>query len=395
MAATAAPTKQIRNVFLICSIDEQTCYQDLFKTVCPFDKGRRSCSEFLTGSGAKLRGGGLLSILKTVNEMEKLEAMHRSALNSYGEVLRAAAEYPVEIEPSDAQIFRRHLQTLRKMLESAARKEDFQIIHASFRGEVRDYRDKANEWITSMRGELKAAAEAMQTLSVRVAENGNGHESRLKGDLEKLKTAAMCDDLSRIRATVQHVAASISRSYEQLREANNLMIAQLRDEIQALHREMDNSRRSLFVDRSSGAWNRQKIETRMEELLERKEGFAAIVMWVSNLKRLEASCSSTLINGGMKAMVQRATAVVGAEVMIGRWAEDQVVLLLDVDATTAVAVSNELGAKLSSRYAVQEDGIAHQITLHVAMAVVDHPAGDDQRRFRNKLEQMTGVLLGQ
>ena len=93
---------------------------------------------------------------------------------------------------------------------------------------------------------------------------------------------------------------SISKSYEQLREANHLMIAQIRDEIQALHSEMDNSRRSLLVDRATGAWNRQKIETRMEELLERKEGFVAIVMWVSNIKRLEASCANISITGRIR-----------------------------------------------------------------------------------------------
>lgn len=336
----------------------------------------------------------MLSILKTVNEMEKLEAANGAALDSYGEILRAAAEYPVEIDPSDAQLFRRHVQALRKMLENVMEPEDFHTIHSSFRGEVRDYRDKANEWIMSMRSELKAAAEAMQTLSLRVAENGDGHEVRLKADLERLHIVMKCEDLGRIRATVQQVAASISRSCEQLREANNLMIAQLRDEIQTLHREMDNSRRTLFVDRATGAWNRPKIEDRIEELLERREGFVAIVMWVSNLKRLEASCSNTLINGAMKAMVQRASAVAGTDVMIGRWAEDQFVMLLDVDAAAAVAISNDLGPKLSSRHAVQENGIAHQVILHVSMAVVDHAPGGDGRKFRNRLEQMTGVPMG-
>ena len=84
------------------------------------------------------------------------------------------------------------------MLENAVEKDDFQTIHASFRGEVREYRDKANEWISSMRGELKSAAEAMHILSLRVAENGDGHEARLKAHLQRLTMVAQCEDLSRI-----------------------------------------------------------------------------------------------------------------------------------------------------------------------------------------------------
>jgi hypothetical protein len=93
-------------------------------------------------------------------------------------------------------------------------------------------------------------------------------------------------------------------------------------------------------------------------------------------------------------MVLRATAAVGAEVTMGRWADDQFMMLLDVDTAAAVALSNELAQKLSSRYSVQHDGIAHQITLHVATAVVDHSPGGDPRKLRARIEQMTGVAMG-
>lgn len=221
------------------------------------------------------------------------------------------AEYPVEFNSSDAATFQRHIEALRARLADACESGDCHVIHSSFRGEMRDFRDKANDWLANIRSELKSAADAMQALTVKVAENGNGHEERLKTDLHKLTAVIEYEDLSRIRNTVRHVANSIEKSYEQMRDANNLMIAQLRDEIQALHREMDNSRRSLFQDRASGAWNRQKIEFRLEELLERGDAFVVVVVWISNLKRLEASIPTTMINGAMKAMVQRAIAAVG------------------------------------------------------------------------------------
>jgi len=127
----------------------------------------------------------LLSLLKTVNEMEKLEGMHRAALDSYNQVLRAVAEYPVEADPSEAELYQRRIEALRKRPAGVSDAHDYQIIHSSFRGEVRLYRDTVNEWLTSMRSQLKAAAEAMQTLSIRVAENRNGHEERLRTDFGK------------------------------------------------------------------------------------------------------------------------------------------------------------------------------------------------------------------
>ncbi|HEY7336824.1 MAG TPA: diguanylate cyclase [Bryobacteraceae bacterium] len=334
----------------------------------------------------------MLSIVKTVNQLEKLEAMHRAALDSYSEVLRAAAEYPVEVDAVEAHMYQQHVQALRKMLENVLQTEDFQTIHTSFRGELRGYRDKINDWLARTRGELKAAAEAMQTLSDRVMANGSGHEARLKEDLDKLGAVARTADLGEIRAAIRQATASITASWEEMREANQFMIAQLRDEIQTLHREMDYTKRTMYTDRATGAWNRQKLESRFEELLEAGEGFVAIIIWVSNLKRLDADCSRTQINGALKAMIQRVNAIVGPQVPVGRWTEDQFVTILDVSPAAAVAFSAEVAQKLSTRYAVQEKGISHTLALRVATAVVDHPAGGEARKFNVKWEQMIGVM---
>jgi GGDEF domain-containing protein len=185
---------------------------------------------------------------------------------------------------------------------------------------------------------------------------------------------------------------SIAANWEQMREANQFMIAQLRDEIQTLRREMNSARRTMYTDRATGVWNRQKMESRFQELLEAGSGFSAIVIWVSNLKRLDADCSRLQINAVPKAMVQRVTSIVGSQEMVGRWTEDQFVALLDVSPASAVALSAEIAQKLSTRYAVQENGVSHTLSLHVATAVVDHPPGDDARKFRVTLEQMTGVM---
>jgi GGDEF domain-containing protein len=334
----------------------------------------------------------VFSITKTAHQLDKLEGMHRAAMESYGEVLRAAAQYAVEVDAMEAQTYRQHIEALRLMLENVVGVEDFQTIHASFRGELRDYRDKVNEWLDRTRSELKAALEAMQTLSARVSASGGDHETHLREDLNKLNEVAQTSDLGRIQIVIQEVAANIAKSAEEVREANQFLIAQMRDEIQSLHREMENARRTLYTDRATGAWNRAKMESRFDDLLHRGEAFVAIILWVSNLKWLEADSSEPLIDGALKAMVQRIAATVGSPAPVGRWTHEQFVLLMDVNPAAAAAISSDLAQKLSLRYTVQYDGLSHNVSLRVASAVLQHSAGGDPREFLNKLEQMTGGL---
>lgn len=79
-----------------------------------------------------LSSGGLFAINHQDRESSGNVGRRVSvALDSYREIPCAAGDYPVEIDPSDAELFRRHIRALRKMLKNAVEKDDFQT-QASF-----------------------------------------------------------------------------------------------------------------------------------------------------------------------------------------------------------------------------------------------------------------------
>jgi GGDEF domain-containing protein len=334
------------------------------------------------------------SIANSLSQLEKLEEVQRALLASYDEILRAAAEYPVEVDAVQASLHRQHLEALRTTLGRVSGPADLAAIHSSFRGELREYQEQANAWLARMRVELRAAAEAIDALSERVVANGNEAGAQLKGDLCRLNAAVETEDLSGIRSIVPQVAAGIERNHQQMRDANHLLIAQFLDEIRTLHSQLDDTRRTLFVDRASGAWNRQKMETRIDELLERCEAFCVILAWVNNLKRLEPSEPPTVIQGALKAMVQRIGGIAGAGATAGRWADDQFAIILDLDAAAASAICRDLVRELSTPYAILDQGRCQHVSLRVTTVVVDYPLGSDPKKFRNRLNQMSEVLPG-
>src|ERR1035438_5564214 len=148
------------------------------------------------------------------------------------------------------------------------------------------------------------------------------------------------------------------------------MIAQFHDEIRSLHREMDNERKLLYTDRVSGAWNRKKMESRIEDLLDRGETFCVVIAWLNNLKRLEGST--------LKEMVKSANGILGRDAMFGRWNEDEFAVIVDANAAAAIAISAELS----------------RIMVRVTTVVVEQPSGSDPEKFRQRLEQASDLLHG-
>jgi GGDEF domain-containing protein len=212
--------------------------------------------------------------------------------------------------------------------------------------------------------------------------------------VEKLRAIADSHDLDQIRGTILAAATSMTESYECLRHETQLVVAQLQDELRSLHREIDSERRALYTDHASGAWTRDKLTARMSELLNHGDGFCMVVLWITNLKRVRATCSTLVVEGALKAMVKRLKGLVGTDATVGRWGEEEFAVLLEVVPATALGLSTEISRALSSRYSVQENGIAQYLTLRIATTMADHPAGSDPERFREKLKLLTSLLEG-
>jgi GGDEF domain-containing protein len=320
-----------------------------------------------------------------------MEQLRQLSHSGYVNAIRAAADYAIELEPAQTGELRANLERIREQLESASEAEDFQAVQASFRGELRLYRDRSAEWLEKMSRELQNSAVAMRTLAGSLTTNGDDHEAKLSAGLSSLASVADSNDLLYIKRVTHEAAASISESWEQLRRANQLVTVQLHDEIQSLHREIDNERKVLFTDAASGAWTRQKLTLRIEDNLRGDDAFCVVMTALTNLKRLSATYSRLVIDGALKALVKRVHGIVGKEAMIGRWSEDQFAVLLEVTPGHAMTVSAEIAKDLSAHFSIQENGIARNLTLRVNTSVVGRPFGGDPAHFRDKLAMVDAV----
>jgi GGDEF domain-containing protein len=334
----------------------------------------------------------LVSILKSVNELEEFARLQEQTKSSYAMAIRSSAEYVVELDAAQAAEFRQHLGALQQAAQAACQTEDFQAIESSFRGELRDYRDRAQDWLARMRSEMQGTAQALQSLADGLSSTGTDYEQQLNADLQALRNASDGHNLAQIRTTIKSAVASIALSLDQMQRANHLTIAQLHDEIRLLHREMDNERKAFFTDPASGAWNREKMAGRIEELLDRGEAFCVVIAWLNNFKRTKGKVSQTVIEGALKALVKRAHGLLGRDAMFGRWDEDEFVVIVEAVTARAIAVSTELSQQLSLRYVVQQDGVSHQLPVRVTTTLVDRSPGSDAGQFRERLKHASVAL---
>ncbi len=342
----------------------------------------------------------MISIRKSFNDLDRLDEVEKrqnlfsAVLECYVLAIDSASHYVVEVDPSLAVEFRRHLKAIEERSRTAASVDQLRDAQSSFRGELREYRDKSAEQLKKMRQEVENATAAMMVFAETVASNGENHEQEVRAKLHDLETTAKSDRIEEIRGGINTAVAGIESSVQQIQRGNQLVVAQLQDEIRVLHQQIEQERKALYTDRASGAWNRQKIDTHLDNLLRQNQPFCLLLVWVRNLRRLESQHSRTAVEGTLKALIARFAALLGDDSVIGRWSQDQFVAVLDLPAARVISLSAEATAKLSGTYAVQENGQSQKVAVQATAGVIDRAAGAPPESFHRKLEQLAGAISG-
>jgi GGDEF domain-containing protein len=329
----------------------------------------------------------LISTLTPPAELDSLDDLRRAVTECYTQAIRSVSQYAVEVDPNQVAEFRLHLRDIEQQWSAAKDITSLHGVQASFRGELREYRDQTREQLARLRKELESAAAAMTSFADDIASNGADHETGLKDELTRLERVGASSDLQQIRGGIRTALGEIAVSLDQMRRGNQLIVAQLQDEIRVLHQEFQAERRALFTDQASGAWTRQKLDLKIHELLRQDDRFSIIAVAVRNLPQVKLDCSRTLVEVTLKALLMRFRGLLGADTNIGRWNEQEFVAVLDLEPGTLTAIADELAKKLRGPYSAQENGLAHSVLLDVAAAAFEHLAGSDPVSFVCKLER--------
>jgi len=334
----------------------------------------------------------LISLFKSINDLEHLAALQKACAKTLSLSIEASAHYAVELNPHDANQLREHLTLVADQVASASSAEDFDIIRSSFRGELRDYRDLTHAQLTRLRTELKAAAAAMQTFAEGLTASADEHEAHIQEEFGQLKTAAHSGDPVVVCGAVDHAIKTVSQSCAEMKRGNQVVVAQLQDELRALHQEIEKERRTLYTDRSSGVWNRNKLDRRIEDLVRQEDPFCVLLVGIKNLRSLYVQYSRTVIEGTLKALVGRMANLLGDDVMIGRWSEDVFAAVLDVPPSVGQQLRGLAELKLSGTYSMQENGLSRRVVMDVAAGLVEREKGADAGAFYPKLGQTVAVV---
>jgi GGDEF domain-containing protein len=313
----------------------------------------------------------MISIRESVAELERCHARRTQAVESYAAAIQSAAQYAVDLDAEITAPHREYLNTLAEEVKSG-RDEVIEQSRATFRALLRDYRDKAAEYLARVREDLAATARALQETLSTLAQSDGDYEASLRGTMQRLRQIAASPAGAPVRAEVASVADAIEAGFEEMRKQHRLTVSQFVVEIQMLHKRIDELETAAAVDNLTRLHNRREMEERVRLT---PPGSSLLMVKATGIRLAESRYPSEVTAQLLAAFTKRLRNMLPPNAVIGRWADEEFLAILTMKKSDAMGLANRIAEHLSGAYSCVLNGKTVRPALRLTVAVADS-AGD-------------------
>lgn len=331
----------------------------------------------------------VLSIRRSVDQLDQAEERFAVLQRAVSRAIQTVAQYAVELRSDDVRAFRANLERLAAMAEGVSGSEETEHLQADFRGELRTYQTKSHAEVARVREEMAAMLDSMQSIMTSVGGSTDGLQSKLSEEFASLEAIAESGDINAIRGAIHHAVETAARSCEEARRAQELLTAQLQDEIRNLHKAVDLERKANLCDPMTGVWNRGKMDARIKDLILLNEAFCVFFVGLPSLIRITRN-DPRFGPELLRAVTYRLYSVAGKNGelgMLGRWSEGVFAIIFNLPLSGAPTTPSSLQQSLSGAYAIQLDGANHELVMEVQVHAAERPKNFAESAFYLQLGQ--------
>ena len=320
----------------------------------------------------------MISIQQSLSELEKSHQLRTVALECYVAAVSNMAQYAVELDSAITGPHRAYLTALAAEAAQAS-PEALAETRATLRGLLRDYRDRAAQYLAGLRDQLGSTAQALQEMVEGLSQSDTDHTEKLRSGLARLREAVKSPEGSALRPVVTSVTDAIEQSLEQIRKQHQLTVSQFQTELRLLHSRIDSLETAAVLDEATKFSNRRFIAEYLSSPI--PAGAGLMTLRIRGLGQARAQYGPALCDELVATFGRRLRNSLPKEAVVGRWSEQDFLAIVSPGKTGELPLSQRVASHVSMPYACMIGGKVVRISLEVTAEYLAGAAG-------NSAEQM-------
>ena len=321
----------------------------------------------------------MISIQHTISELEKTYQARTVALECYLTAINSLAQYPVELDSGLTSSHRQYLAELAAELSEAS-PEDLAESRAKLRGLLRDYRERAAQYLGGLRDQLSSTAEALTEMVEGLAQTDTDHSAKLRNAMTRLREVIQSPAGGVLRPALLTAVDTIEDSLEQIRKQHQLTVSQFHTELRLLHNRIDSLETAATLDETTKFSNRRFFMEYLGALPEETASF--LILKLSGLAQARGKYGPVVADEVVATFGRRLRNTLPKDAVIGRWSEQDFLAIPAAGKPVDAELCRRVADHLSMPYACMVSGKVVRIPLEVTLeSLIIPPGGSAEERL--------------
>lgn len=324
----------------------------------------------------------MISVRDSVNDLEKSEELRRLVVDCYLAAIRNVAHYAIELDEGLVGPYKTSVNAVAEDVEGGTAGALLES-RSNLRALLRNYRDQASQYLNQLRGELADTASALQRILDTLSQSEGDQEIRLHHTIEAMREMADSAPAGTLRTALRGAIETIEHSLEQIRAQQQLTVSQFLVEISLLHKRIDALESAVSIDNLTKLFTRIEMEHRIRSA---ETGGSLLLIRVQGFRLAQARFQPEVALQLAGAFTKRLRNCLLPNALIGRWAEEEFMVILSTPRDETMASATRAAAQLSGSYVCLQGGKTVRTSIHVDVAVLDLAPRDADKTLQ-KIDQ--------
>jgi GGDEF domain-containing protein len=314
----------------------------------------------------------MISIRNSIHDLEKSDELRQLVLNCYLTAIKNVAHYAIELDGGIVGPYKASVAAVAQDVERGTA-EALVESRATLRALLRNYRDKASEYLNQLRGELANTASALQRILDTLSLSEGDHEIRLRQAIKSMRDIADSPAGAALRTALHSAIATVEESLDQMRSQQQVTVSQFLVEIGLLHKRIDALESAVSIDNLTKLFTRVEMEHRIRAA---ETSGSLLLIRVQGFRLAQTKFQPEVAVELAGAFTKRLRNCLPPNALIGRWAEEEFMVVLSMSRDETMASAKLAAAQLAGSYVCLQGGKTVRPSIQVDVAVVDLAPGE-------------------
>ena len=318
----------------------------------------------------------MISLKKSLSEMERLEELFRTSLQCYLAAVGSIEAHQVEAGRDLVEEHRRRLKDLRRKVAEDPAIPTLQQSSADLDRTLKVYSETAGQFFRQRQEEIRKIlnilAEAAETLSVRTDDQA----SQLRTVARDLERATELEDLGEVRRRLSAGVSRLKSCAELLHRDNRASAEQLRCELKLFQRRLEQAEFQAVTDSLTGLANRRAAERLIAEKVRSRQRFSIMLFDLDRFKTVNDRYGHAAGDQVLQAFSRSLAEQFRAEDIVCRWGGDEFLVIVSSIPGNSPARARDVAHNTRGPYRVRAGGEEFTVTVTCSVGVAEHQPGE-------------------